>query len=67
MLLSFTVGGALRAPADASPPLNMKKYLIFQGIVLLVVCSSVFFIHGVQKRKEADEEKIREKTITTTP
>ena len=59
-LTLFTVGGAVRAGPDASPPLNLKNYLIFQGVVILVVCSTIFLLHGVQRRKAADEEKIQE-------
>ncbi|KAF9484435.1 MFS general substrate transporter [Pholiota conissans] len=54
------IAGALRAGLNASPPLNMHKTLIFQGVMILVVCCSVFFLKGVQKRKAADEEKIQE-------
>ncbi|KAF8197923.1 major facilitator superfamily domain-containing protein [Pholiota molesta] len=51
---------AFRAGLDASPPLNMHTTLIFQGIIILVVCCSVFFLKGIQKRKAADEEKIQD-------
>ncbi|KIM45391.1 hypothetical protein M413DRAFT_442062 [Hebeloma cylindrosporum] len=54
------IGGALRAGPDASPPLNMKTYLIFQGVIVLVICTTIFLLHGVQRRKAADEEKMRE-------
>ena len=59
-LTFFTVGGAVRAGLDASPPLNLKNYLIFQGVVVLVICSTILFLHGVQRRKVADEEKMQE-------
>ncbi|CAA7261775.1 unnamed protein product [Cyclocybe aegerita] len=52
--------GALRAGEDASPPLNMKRALIFNGVVVLAVCCSVFFLHGHQKRKRLDEEKLQQ-------
>jgi hypothetical protein len=38
----------------------MKKYLILQGVIVLVICATVFLIHGVQRRKVADEEKMQE-------
>lgn len=59
-LTLFIVGGALRAGPDASPPLNMKKHLIFQGVIVLVICATIFLLHGVQRRKVADEEKMQE-------
>ncbi|PPQ93805.1 hypothetical protein CVT25_013514 [Psilocybe cyanescens] len=54
------VAGALREGSDASPPLNMKRYLIFMGVIVITVCSSVFFLHGAQKRKSLDQEKANE-------
>jgi hypothetical protein len=54
------IGGALRAGPDASPPLNMKKYLIFQGVIILVFCATILLLHGVQRRKVADEERLQQ-------
>ncbi|KAF7321286.1 MFS general substrate transporter [Mycena kentingensis (nom. inval.)] len=52
------VEGALRAGPDANPPLNMRKALIFNGAVVLTVCSSIFFLRGEQTRKAIDREKL---------
>lgn len=59
-LTLLIVAGALRAGPDASPPLNMKKHLVFQGVIVLVICATIFLLHGVQRRKVADEEKMQE-------
>jgi hypothetical protein len=48
------VEGALRAPSTASPPLNMHKALIFNGVFIMLMCTSVFFIRGTQVRREND-------------
>ena len=45
---------ALRDGPDASPPLNMRRSLIFIGVWGMVVGASVFFIHGKQVRRERD-------------
>ncbi|KDR75073.1 hypothetical protein GALMADRAFT_248949 [Galerina marginata CBS 339.88] len=54
------IAGALRASQDASPALNLKRYLIFEGVIVVAACSSVFFLKGVQSRKALDEEKFEE-------
>ncbi|KAH9484995.1 MFS-type transporter [Psilocybe cubensis] len=54
------VAGALRAGPEASPPLNMRRYLVFMGVIILTACSSIFFLHGAQKRKALDQEKAAE-------
>ena len=51
---------ALRAGPNAHPPLNMLKALIFIGVLAMVICSSIFLLHGEQKRKLMDEEKFKE-------
>jgi hypothetical protein len=48
------VQGALRAPSTASPPLNMHRALIFNGVFIVVCSSLVFFIRGKQARREMD-------------
>jgi len=52
--------GALRAGPDASPPLNMKRSLIFAGVIVLVGSLSVFLLRGHERRKEMDKEKMQE-------
>jgi len=52
--------GALSAGPNASPPLNMKRSLIFMGVVVVTISSLVFFIRGEQKRKVLDERKLQE-------
>lgn len=53
-IMMVLVGGALRAPPTASPPLNMHKALIFNGVFIMVACASIFFIRGTQVRREND-------------
>jgi MFS transporter, FLVCR family, MFS-domain-containing protein 7 len=48
------VENALREGPEASPPLNMKKALIFQGVIILTVCLSVFGLRGEQTRRKRD-------------
>ena len=50
--------GALRGGPDADPPLNMRRALIFNGVIVATISSLVFFIQGRQARKELDEQKI---------
>ncbi|KAF9567930.1 MFS general substrate transporter [Agrocybe pediades] len=57
---SILIAGALRAGPGDSPPLHMKRFLIFQGVVDVVVCSSIFFLRGFQRRKMVDEQKNEE-------
>ncbi|KAF8902884.1 major facilitator superfamily domain-containing protein [Gymnopilus junonius] len=54
------IAGALRAGSDGSPPLNLKRYLIFEGIVDLAICATVFLLKGTQVRKALDEEKTQQ-------
>ena len=49
--------GALRAGPNANPPLNMRRALIFNGVVVMSCSSFVFLIQGRQARKELDEQK----------
>jgi len=55
---------ALRAGPTASPPLNMRNALIFNGTFMMVIGSSVFLIQGKQVRKELDEQKHQETQAT---
>ncbi|KIK67132.1 hypothetical protein GYMLUDRAFT_217102 [Collybiopsis luxurians FD-317 M1] len=48
---------ALRASPDASPPLNMRRGLIFNGVFVMTSVLSVWLIKGEQVRKKIDEEK----------
>jgi MFS transporter, FLVCR family, MFS-domain-containing protein 7 len=59
-VVAHTAQGALRAGPNASPPLNMHKAIIFNGVFIAVPCMLVFFLRGKQARKEMDESKIRE-------
>lgn len=45
---------ALRASDSASPPLNMHRSLIFLGVFICVVVSSVLLLRGRQARRETD-------------
>ncbi|KII92526.1 hypothetical protein PLICRDRAFT_155111 [Plicaturopsis crispa FD-325 SS-3] len=57
-LMFVLVEGALRAPASATPPLNMRKALIFNAAFVCGAASIVFFLRGHQTRRRRDEEKI---------
>lgn len=46
--------GALRAPADATPPLNMHRSFIFNGVWCFATSFFVFFLNGRQARRERD-------------
>jgi len=58
---------ALRAGADADPPLNMRRALIFNGTFVLVATSVIFFMRGKQTRKERDEHMRRQTTEPKQP
>ncbi|EKM52317.1 uncharacterized protein PHACADRAFT_260633 [Phanerochaete carnosa HHB-10118-sp] len=56
-LVSITcvlVEGALRAGPNAHPPLNMRRGLIFQGVLACVTVSTVLALKGTQARREMD-------------
>jgi len=56
---------ALREGPDASPPLNMRRALIFNASFVLAVGSLVFFLRGKQVRKELDEQmKTTQRPVT---
>jgi len=55
------VEGALRASPTASPPLNMHKALIFNGVFIMLMCTPAFFIRGTQVRRENDVRMGQEK------
>ncbi|KZV63361.1 MFS general substrate transporter [Peniophora sp. CONT] len=46
--------GALRAPPDANPPLNMHRSFIFNGVWCFATSFFVFFLNGRQARRERD-------------
>ena len=48
---------ALRAGPDGNPPYNMKRALIFNGVLSLVGGLSMTLLNGDQKRKRLDEQK----------
>lgn len=52
-----TAQQALRAGPNASPPLNMKRALLFNGIFCVVGGFTSLLLKGEQKRKIQDEEK----------
>ncbi|KAJ3913441.1 major facilitator superfamily domain-containing protein [Lentinula edodes] len=54
------VEDALRAPANADPPLNMRRGLIFNGVFVLASVLLIWLIKGEQVRKTLDEEKAAE-------
>jgi FLVCR family MFS transporter 7 len=58
-VIFLAVEDALRAGLNATPPLNMKKALIFQGAVILGVCLTVFGIRGEQTRRKRDAAAAR--------
>ena len=60
VLIRPQVFGALRAGPNASPPLNMRRSLIFLGVVVLSLSSLIFFLRGEQRRKAMDEQKLKE-------
>ncbi|KZT69101.1 MFS general substrate transporter [Daedalea quercina L-15889] len=48
--------GALRASANADPPYNMYRAIIFQGAVATAAAIVIFFMEGKQVRRSADEQ-----------
>ncbi|KAF8629274.1 hypothetical protein AX17_005852 [Amanita inopinata Kibby_2008] len=54
------VEGALRRGPDASPPLNMHRALIFNGVVVAATALIVLFLKGKQERKVLDEQKLKQ-------
>ncbi|EJU04374.1 MFS general substrate transporter [Dacryopinax primogenitus] len=59
-VIYILVEGALRAPADADPPFNMHRSIIFQSIIVLILCVIIFGLEGRQARREMDTEKAAE-------
>ncbi|KAG7088672.1 hypothetical protein E1B28_012644 [Marasmius oreades] len=55
----------LRASPDATPPLNMRRALIFQATFVIIAAVLTVCIRGKQKRKELDEKKAQEATTAT--
>ena len=51
--------GALRAGPNATPPLNMKHALIFNGAFAMVAAAFVVPLKGKQDRRRLDEERQR--------
>jgi len=50
---------ALRAPATADPPLNMRNALIFNASFIAATACLVVFFTGAQTRRKKDEEMAR--------
>ncbi|KAF8212680.1 hypothetical protein K438DRAFT_1957299 [Mycena galopus ATCC 62051] len=63
-IMFILVEGALRAGPSANPPLNMRHSLIFNGVVVMTTCVSVFFLRGQQTRKHLDQEKQQRHSIS---
>ncbi|KAJ6468306.1 major facilitator superfamily domain-containing protein [Mycena sanguinolenta] len=59
--------GALRAGANANPPLNMRRALIFNGTFVVASSSLIFLLRGKQVRKELDERMQRNSRQTEIP
>jgi hypothetical protein len=59
-ILFVLVDGALRAPPTASPPLNMRNALIFNGAFIMALSLPSFFIRGTQVRRENDTRMVEE-------
>jgi len=58
---------ALRAPVTANPPQNMKRGLIFLGVVVMVCCFfPVFGLEAKQVRREVDQNKANTQETRTT-
>ncbi|KAJ7358488.1 major facilitator superfamily domain-containing protein [Mycena albidolilacea] len=60
VIIFVLVEGALRAGLDASPPQNMRRALIFNGVVVMSTLSIIFFLRGQQTRKQIDQEKLQQ-------
>jgi MFS transporter, FLVCR family, MFS-domain-containing protein 7 len=63
----LAIENALRAGPSASPPLNMKNALLFQGVIILVVCLTILAIRGEQTRRGRDVAMANAETIVPTP
>ncbi|OBZ74517.1 Major facilitator superfamily domain-containing protein 7 [Grifola frondosa] len=61
--------GALRAGPDASPPYNMRRAIIFQGVVVCAAVAFVYLLEGRQCRREQDEQRLAgaRGAMVTTP
>jgi FLVCR family MFS transporter 7 len=59
-VIVLAIEDALRAGPNANPPLNMKKGLIFQGVLVLVITFLGFGIRGTQTRRAKDEAEAME-------
>ncbi len=53
---------ALRAPATANPPLNMRNALIFNASFIAATACLVVFFTGKQTRRQMDEEMAKRGT-----
>jgi FLVCR family MFS transporter 7 len=56
----LAVEDALRAGPNAHPPLNMKRALIFQGVLALMITLLAFGIRGTQTRRVKDEAEAKD-------
>jgi len=62
-----SVMDALRAPVTANPPQNMKRGLIFLGVVVMVCCFfPVFGLEAKQVRREVDQHEANKQETRTT-
>lgn len=62
-VMFILVQGALRAGSDGSPPLNMRRGLIFSGTFIMVVAALSILLRGKQVRKELDRAKNEEQQV----
>ncbi|KAI5123266.1 hypothetical protein M0805_001355 [Coniferiporia weirii] len=53
-IIFILVMSVLRAPESASPPKNMHRALIFNGVTIFVTTMSIFLFRGRQRRREED-------------
>ncbi|KAI0689392.1 major facilitator superfamily domain-containing protein [Cytidiella melzeri] len=59
-VLFVLVENALRADANANPPFNMHRALVFQGALTLAVSVTILGLHGKQARRQLDEQRLEE-------
>jgi len=64
-IIFILVQDALRASPSADPPQNMRRAIIFNGVWVVVVTASVFFLRGTQARRELDEQ-MNEEQMTSS-
>ena len=58
---------ALRGSDSANPPRNMRRALIFNAVVILVIVAFVFVLRGQQRRRETDVAHMNDTTTPSSP